>query len=116
MYGLACDYVVFVKVFSHHVKNLFPNVPVDARSTRIVGCPTFVYGLACDYVVFAEVFRHQVQNLFPNVLVEVCPGGLLHAPEVKKYSILPMDVDHILQLNTHIYIHLAMETNHSLFS
>ena len=58
----------------------------------------------------------QVQNLFPNVLVEVCPGGLLDAPEVKKYSILRMDVDHILQLNTHIYIHLAMETNHSLFS
>ena len=91
-------------------------MPVDARSKRIIGCPTFVYGLACDYVVFAEVFSHQVQNLFPNVLVEVCPGGLLDAPEVKKYSILVMDVDHILRLKTHICIHLAMETNHSLFS
>ena len=84
--------------------------------TRTIACPTFVYGLACDYVVFAEVFSHHVQNLFPNVLVEVCPGGLLDAPEVKKYSILVMDVDHILRLKTHICIHLAMETHHSLFS
>ena len=91
-------------------------VPVHARSKRIIGCPTFVYGLACDYVVFAEVFSHHVQNLFPNVLVEVCLGGLLDAPEVKKYSILVMDVDHILRLKTHICIHLAMETNNSLFS
>ena len=56
--------------FSHHVQNLFPNVPVHARSTRAIACPTFVYGLACDYVVFAEVFSHHVQNLFPNVLVD----------------------------------------------
>ena len=88
---------------------------VCAKTTSKTNAMCSVYGLACDYVVFAEVFSHQFQNLFPNVLVEVCPGGFLDAPDVKKYSILVMDVHHILRLKTHICIHLAMETNHSLF-
>ena len=69
VYGLPCDYVVFAKAFTHHVRNFFPNVPVHAKSKRIIGCPTFVYGLASDYAVFAEAFSRHVQKLFPNVLV-----------------------------------------------